>query len=74
LIEGWLKLTVITSTMGLIPAIAAPIPAYEPASESGVSMRSSPNSSKTFACKAPPYRLRLPHQENTLIMLRATLV
>jgi hypothetical protein len=31
----------------------------------------SSNSSKTFAYrKAPPYRLRLPHQENTLIILQ----
>jgi hypothetical protein len=34
-------------------------------------MRSSPNSSKTLlTAKAPPYRLRLPHQENTLIILQ----
>jgi hypothetical protein len=44
---------------------------YEASFRKRVSMRSSPNSSKTFAYrKAPPYRLRLPHQENTLIILQ----
>jgi hypothetical protein len=41
-----LKFTVISSTMGRMPAIAAPIPApVKPDSDSGVSrMRSAPNS------------------------------
>ena len=44
-----LKFTVITSTMGRIPAMAAPIPAPTKAdSESGVSRtRSGPNSSRS---------------------------
>jgi hypothetical protein len=53
-----LKLTVITSTIGSIPAIAAPMPAPTNAdSESGVSrIRSGPNSSSSprLTPKQPP--------------------
>jgi hypothetical protein len=55
-----LKLTVITSTMGLIPAIAAPIPALQVAGGICVFAKSS----------AQIASLRLPHQENTLIILQ----
>ena len=54
-----LKLTVMTSTIGRMPPIAAPIPAPTNAdSDSGVSrMRSSPNSSSRplLTAKQPPY-------------------
>jgi hypothetical protein len=57
--------------MGLIPAIAAPIPALRSQLQRVGVDAFFQNSSKTFAYrKAPPYRLRLPHQENTLIILQ----
>jgi hypothetical protein len=57
--------------MGLIPAIAAPIP-YEASFRKVSMMRSSPNSSKKTCLPQKRRRiaLRLPHQENTLIILQ----
>ena len=55
-----LKFTVMISTIGLIPAMAAPIPAPTNAdSDRGVSLiRSGPNSSSRprLTAKQPPYR------------------